>query len=523
METEVHRLRDQVAELTEKLTTLEAAYATLQKAYEACEEQKQTLHRQLAYLRHQLFGRKSEKLDRNQLEFALGVEEKASVVETRPPMGMHAQTRKPPRRGARERKVRIPEGTPVEELILDPEEVKENPQAYECIGQEVLEELDVVPNPYFVRRIIRRKFKVKGDRKQAPIIVCAPERLIEGSYASAGLLSEIILKKYVEHVPLYRQEQTLRMRYGIHLSSKTMCDWVQVVAGWLKPIYNYIADGLRRITYLQIDETPIRYLPEKRKRGEKKGKGSALGYVWVYHDPEGDVLYEWHTSRAATCLEGMLDGFRGTVQCDGYKAYTSYAKRNTAINWIGCWAHARRYFHDACEQAPTQAGWLLLQIGHLYQIEAELRDKRAGPRLREAVRNAQSMPILKRIEKVLRRKQSKLLPSTKLEEGIAYSLARWDQLLGYCKDGRLEIDNNLVENRMRPLAIGKKNFLFFGAPQAGQQSAIIYTILESCKRRGINPQIYLRDVLTRLPHMKIGEVWRLIPAVWKYWTQQPVL
>jgi len=319
------------------------------------------------------------------------------------------------------------------------------------------------------------------------------------------LLTDIVLKKYVDHLPLHRQEQILRTRYGIELSRKTMCDWVRVVADWLTPIYNHIREDLRRSGYLQVDETPVRYCGEE-------GGGSRQGYLWVFHRPGRDVLYEWYTSRAAACLDGMLRDFRGTVQCDGYGAYSSYVKERDDILLAACWAHVRRKFHEARQECPTQAGWMLNQIGHLYRIERDLRG--AGPRLRQAVRSAQSGMLLARIEKMLKLKLNQHRPTSAMGSAIAYTLSLWPQLLRFRDDGRLEIDNNLVENAVRPTALGKKNWMFIGHPEAGDRSAILYTLLENCKRQGLNPREYLHDVLSRLPAMTNQQTQSLTPTNW---------
>ena len=309
----------------------------------------------------------------------------------------------------------------------------------------------------------------------------------------------------MDHLPLYRQEQILRTRHGIDLSRQTMCDWVRIAADWLTPIYNHIRDELRQGGYLQVDETPVRYCGEE-------GGGSHPGYLWVYHHPGKDVLFEWHTSRAATCMDEMLRNFRGTVQSDGYSAYASYAKGRNDIQLSCCWAHARRKFKENSDESRVQAGWLLRQIAQMYHIESELRGK--GPRLRQAVRSAQSGMLLARIEKMLRLKLSQHRPASGIGHAIAYTLSLWPQLLRYRDDGRLEIDNNLVENAIRPTAIGKKNWLFIGHPEAGDRSAIIYTLLENCKRLGINPREYLHDVLSRLPAMTNWQTQSLTPRNW---------
>ena len=498
-------MRTNRAALEEQNQELRAQVKSLEEMVKDLRIENKILQEKIHFLTHRLFGRTSEKVDRNQLELLLGDIEEASLIESAPPVSASTSPRR--RKSRAERKVRIPPGTPTEDIVIDPEEVKQEPEAYERIGEEVTHELDIVPQPYIHRRFIRRKYKSKTDRSRAPIVAPAPPRLIEGSIASVGLLVDIILKKYVDHLPLHRQEQTLRSRYGIEISRKTMCDWVGHVANWLQPIYRQMRSSLRESGYLQVDETPVKY-------NGAEGGGSAQGYFWVYHPPGGDVLYEWHTGRGADCLKEMLEDFEGTIQCDGYAAYSSFTRDRDEIELAGCWAHARRKFFEAKEEAPVLAGWLLHQIAALYRIEAKLRDEKAGPRLRQAVRAAQSGMILSRLEKVLRLKLSQHLPRSRMGLAIAYALSLWEELERFRENGRIEIDNNLVENAIRPTAVGKKNWLFIGHPQAGQRSAILYTLIESCKRRGINPQDYLRDVLTRLPTMKITQVDQLTPANW---------
>ena len=209
--------------------------------------------------------------------------------------------------------------------------------------------------------------------------------------------------------------------------------------------------------------------------------------------------------------------FTGTVQCDGYAAYRSFANgRNGSIALAGCWAHVRRKFFEAQEQSAKTSGWILRQIQHLYQVEARLREQRAGPGLREAVRAHQSRPIVERIKRALVRLKTsgRNLPQSLLGIAVDYALGQWPTLEVYLGDGRVEIDNNLVENAIRPTALGKKNWLFVGEANAGERAAIIYTLIESCRRRGIDPYAYLKDVLTRLPNMTNHQIPEVIPAAW---------
>lgn len=507
-------MQEALARLRRENAALQAENASLRAEVASLREKLEDTNHKLQYVMGQLFGKKTETLDPRQLELLLSGMAERKGPEPEPPVRCVNQ---PARRRHTPRKPRIPENLPTEDIVIEPDEVKATPQEYQCIGEEITQELDVVPPKYFRRRFIRRKYVSRTDRALAPIMAALPPRLIAGGYGGIGLVTDIAVKKYLDHLPLYRQEQILRMRYGIELSRKTMCDWLGQVAWWLKPIYKLIGEDLRRGGYMQVDETPVRYC-------QAKGGGSGQGYLWVYNRPGGGVLYEWHTGRGAECLEDMLDDFSGTVQTDGYSAYRSYAVRrgkqliqgesNKPIELAACWAHARRKFHEALPECPGQAGWVLRQIQHLYRIEAELRSRQAGPALREAVRSAQSAMILNRIEKALRLKLAAHRPTSQMGKAIGYTLSLWEQLLVYLHDGRIEIDNNLVENAIRPTAIGKKNYLFFGHPEAGERSAIIYTLLENCKLEGINPQEYLHDVLTRRLTTPLDQLAQLTPANW---------
>lgn len=507
MRNELQKLRAVNQAQQEQIRILTATVAALQA-------ENKSLHQKNQHLLNQLFGRSSETLDPRQMELLLGLPptDAAPVPATLPPAQKVARPRV-----RRASKPRMADDLPTEDIIIDPEEVKLSPEAYELIGEEITLELDVVPPKYYQRRFIRRKYTSKADRNQPPILAALPLRLIEGGYASPGLVTDIILKKYMDHLPLYRQEQILKMRFGIDLSRKTMCDWIGKAADWLKPIYRHLYDDLQKEGYLQIDETPIRY-------GRSEGGGGGQGYFWVYHQPGGGVLFEWHTGRGAERLKRMLDSFSGTVQCDGYAAYGRYARernqrehdagRPSAIALAACWAHARRKIFEAREEHPPVAGWLLNQIGRLYRIEAQLRLQKAGPNLRQAVRSSQSGMILARIRRALDKKMAAYLPQSRLGAAIGYILGLWKELLQFRDDGRLEIDNNGVENAIRPTAVGKKNWLFVGHPEAGERSAILYTLLENCSRLGINPQDYLKDILTRLPTMTNRQTHELTPANW---------
>lgn len=492
--------------MEEILSTLEA----LSKTHPESREQMLRLQSlvklmasEIGFLKKKLFGSKSEQLDPNQMLLLLsGLE--AAVPEQRqkeepPPV----PAKSPAKRKARA--LRFPANMEEVREVLIPEVVKANPEEWVYIGSEERTQIEVVP-PKYVRKVIeRRKYVHLLDKTQPPVIVPAPAELLPNSYASVSLLLQVILGKYLDHLPLYRQQQIFA-RQGIEISRQTLSDWMMSIGNWLGVIYDEMKEKLRQSQYLQVDETPIRYL--------KPGNGHApKGYLWTYHAPALGVVYEWHTGRGSECLWDMLDGYKGVVQCDGFSAYERYAKRKEAkdIDWLGCWAHVRRKFFESKEDS-AYASWMLRQIQLLYAVEKKTKD--IGPGLRETIRASESNMILDRIFKSMRKQLARHLPKGPTGKAIAYALAREEHLRTYVKYGLAQIDNNGVENAIRPTAIGKKNHLFFGSECAGKQNAVIYSVLESCKKLGVHPGEYLDDVLHQLPKITNQEARELTPAKW---------
>jgi len=451
------------------------------------------------YIRHYFGGQHNEGLDKNQLELllqglpnviALPTPESKATTATR--SGTH-----PVRRMLAEDKLET------YETVIEPEEVKGHPEGWKKISEERTSLLDWVA-PKIIKRVLIRPRYVKAERFAiAPL----PPQPIEQGMVGPGLLAQILVSKYEYHQPLYRQEKMFRQQFGVDLSRKTMGCWVEQAAELLKPVYRSIREDLLKGGYLQADETPIRYLDP-----DVKGK-SQQGYLWTYSRPGGDVLFEWRVSRSRAGPEEFLKDFRGKLQTDGYSAYESLAKARTDLTLVGCWAHARRGFHEALAETKL-AAWFVRQIGQLYVIEKKLRENKAGPALRQAMRSWQSQPVLARLHRAMELARRRTLPQGLLGQAIDYTLKRWDSLTRFVEDGTIEIDNNLIENAIRPSALGKKNYLFIGHPEAGERSAVIYTLLGSCRRHGLNPFVYLKDLFTRLPAAKITQIREFTPAVW---------
>jgi transposase len=486
-------------------------------------EENGLLRQKLDLVIRQMLGKKSEQLDPAQLELLLsGLDDQPGKPEaSTAPEGLVEATPQKLKSRVKARKIRYPQDLPVEEHLIIPEPVKACPQAWRRIGQEVSEQLDYQPGRFLRQRTIRPKYTRIANPVAPPIIAALPPRLIDGGLASPGLIASILISKYCDHLPLYRQQKIFRERHQVHLPRQTMARWVQAAADWLQPVYQQIQKEIFSTGYAQLDETPIDFLDPGHGKTRQ-------GYLWAARRPQGDTLYQWCDNRSHHCLKTLVPAdFTGTLQCDGYQAYQTFIKSRQQLNQIepnqqlttiGCWAHARRRFNDALQagEAPKHSGWILRQIQHLYRIESQLRQSRAGPALRQALRASQSRPHLHRLEKILNHWQqtNRHLPKSYMGRAIAYALGQWSTLTGYLRDGRFEIDNNLVENAIRPTKLGAKNWLFIGSREAGTHSAIIYTLIESARNRGLEPYAYLKELLTRLPAMTNHQIKDVTPRAW---------
>lgn len=375
------------------------------------------------------------------------------------------------------------------------------------IGCEKSERFEYVPAKVIRHEIVRPKLACpcgQGGVSIAPL----PPQLIEQGQAGASLVAHVLLSKYDDHLPLYRQQQQFA-RLGVNFPRQTLGDWVERGAQWLQPIVREMKRELLAGDYLQVDETPVRVMDP-----EVPGK-CATGYLWVAGRPDGDVIFEFHPGRSKQCALELIGDFQGALQRDGYSAYGALVKERPAIVPVGCWSHARRKFVDALEHESTEAAEIVGELRKLYLIERHARDQCLESEARLKLRRELSAPILEALRPRLEAVRQKHLPQSPLGKAIAYTLNEWQPLNRFLEDGRWEIDNNLTENAIRPSAVGKKNWLFIGHPQAGWRSAVIYSIIVSCRRRGIDPWEYLRDVLERLPAMKQSKLSSILPGRWQ--------
>lgn len=496
----VEQAREIVGSLFEQLQQLAAQLQQLGT-------ENRLLHQKLDhFIRHYFGGRRNEGLDAKQIEMALQGLELAAVPVEEPQPQAPATPMQPRRSGSSHPVRRVLDSDQLEtrQTVIEPAEVQAQPEGWRKVSEERTTLLDYEPGKFIKQVIVRPRYVKNEEFALAPL----PPQPIEQSMAGGGLLAHVVVTKFEQHTPLYRLERIFSQQHGVELSRKTMGDWVYQVAELVKPVYHAIGQELQKSSYLQADETPIRCLDP-----DVKGK-SVKAYLWSYSEPKGDVFFDWRMDRSREGPAKFLKEFKGTLQTDAWRVYESLAKeRSGDIVLAGCLAHGRRGFKEALAENKL-AAWFVKQMALLYAVEQKLRRTKAGPALRAAVRQHQSAPVMARLRKAMELIRRKTLPEGLLGKAIDYMLVRWESFTRFLTDGRLEIDNNLIENAIRPTAIGKKNWLFIGAPEAGERSAIIYTLLGCCRRQGINPYEYFRDLITRLPAAKITEIKQFVPSAW---------
>jgi len=498
---------------------------TLRQQEQALIEQQQLLAEARAYiaeLKRQLFGPKADKLNPEQEEQLRQVVGDLEAHTQRPPpvsRDVVEPDLPPPDKEKLQRELRR-RRHPLPAVQLEVQRVVLEPADKVCgtcqqpgrkIGEEVTTEYEYVAAKLICKETVRPKYAhpcpcAPGMVSIAPL----PPRLVPQSKLGLGLAVYLLLSRFDDHIAYYTLERIFRERHGVIIPRQQMVQWVEKIAFLLLAIYQGIWEELQATGYLQVDETPVKVLDP-----EVKGK-AATGYLWFYSHPQGDVFLEFCTGRGREGPEQRLAGFTGTIQTDAYGVYDSLRRqRPTALKRLGCLAHIRRKWYKAAEESSAEAIWFIGQIRQLYRIEDQTRDLSAGER--KALRR-QKAPALWRAMKrrALELKANpRFLPQSSLGKAVKYFLNEYTAAVGYLRDGRFAIDNNLVENDVRPSVVGRKRWLFIGHPDAGWRSAVIYTIIQSCRRRGINPQEYLTDVLGRLPTMKNHQVKEVLPSRWR--------
>ena len=480
--------------------------------------QNDRLRHLIRQLQRMQFGRRSEKLDPDQLNLALeDLEQAVAMGEAEREKGDPA-LRKAHSEKRRASRGSLPEHLPRLEIVIEPEDT-----ACPCcggamhvIGEDRSQRLDVIPAQYQVIVTRRPRYACRachGAVVQAP----APARLIEGGLPTERLVAHVAVAKYADHCPLYRQAQILT-RQGIAIDRATLAFWTGYAAAEVKPVWRLMREELLCSTKLFVDETTAPVLDPGRGRTKK-------GYFWVLARDDRPwcgrsppaVVYSYAPGRGGDHAAALLQGYSGVLQTDGYAAYRSLAdpKRVGGPATLAfCWAHWRRQWFDLAKSPPAPiATEVLKRIAELYQIEAEIRGKSANER--RVVRQEKAKPLVIALKTWLEKTLVQVATGASIAQAIRYGLNHWDGLVRFLDDGRIEIDSNTVERSMRPIALNRKNALFAGSDEGAENWAMLASLIETCKLHGINPEAYLADVLTKLvnnwPNRRLAE---LTPWAW---------
>jgi len=502
--------RQFVEGLQAKTAGLETENSRLQRLLQLKDEQ-------IKLLNFRLFGPKSEKLSSAQIPLLLAeislsageVEQEAELPQEQKDHPVPKAKKPRPNHPGREKLAEHLERR--EEIIACcPEDCACSKCGAErpVIGYETREELACEPAKFWVRVVKREKRGSHCLEEQGVVTAPAPAQIVPKSKLSNEFVIEILAQKYHQHLPVYRQCATLAEDHGIELSRKTLTDAVLAAGGLLSAVVRAQAAELVAGDYLQADETTVPcQTPEKTGRNHR-------AYLWEYSVPGGPVVFDFQMGRGRAGPREFLKNFRGKLQSDGYAAYAELAE---GILHVGCLAHARRGFVDALKVTPNDPlpAEVIERIGKLYAVEEQARLAGLGPQERQAVRQQKSAPVMEQLKARLVEIRQQIPPGTKLAQACDYTLGQWSRLAEYLKDGVLEIDNNWCEGAMRPIALGRKNWLHIGSEQAGPKVAAIASIVETCRRLNINLRNYLKDVLPRLGDWPAKRVAELTPIAWK--------
>jgi transposase len=474
-------------------------------------------HQLKQLLRHR-YGQKRERVDENQLFlFAAQIvaASQRQAVEamaakspsSQPPAGDKAK----PKRNGHGRKP-LPASLERRRVVFDLDESQR--QCPHChsemqrIGEDVSERLEFVPASLYVIQEVRPQYACKKGCAMAA--APKPAAPIEKGLPGPGLLAQVVVSKYGDHLPLNRQENIFR-RQGVELSRKTMCDWMLGCAELATPVWDRMKQVVLSSKVVQTDDTPVPVLDAELTRTRK---GRLWTYVGDRHHPY--IVYDYTGNRCQEGPEEFLHGYRGYLQADAYPGYDAlFADSKQDLTEVLCWAHVRRKYFEAQASDLCRATVVLAYIGLLYDVEREARDHKMNAAERLALRQAQARPVLDDIKIYLETERAKVLPKSVMGDAINYTLKNWQALLRYCEDGDLEIDNNGAERSLRPICVGRNNCLFYGSDNGGHTGAILTSLIATCKRLHIEPFAYLRDLFSRISAYPLHQLDDLLPDRWQ--------
>jgi len=496
------------AELSRVLDETAASYEELQATHQAALEE-------LSALKRWIYGRRTEKIVEGEGQRHLfDLEPSSTTAQPVEPTPELPRSPASPRRRRRELDLdKLPHFRHEQDLSEAHKQCPGCGRAKDCIGQDESKVLEYVPAKLEVHVYVRPKYACRyckdGVASPPP-----PERPIARGIAGPGLIAQIVVAKFGDHLPLYRQEDFFT-RHGLHIPRSTLCDWVQAAAELLRPLYQRQKELTLQAPVLWTDDTPVTVL-------SAGPEGSRTGRFWTYiADEHPYSVYDFTESRARDGPASFLRNFQGYLHADAYGGYDQiYLGSNDSIREVACWAHARRKFFDAKHSSPRDAHQILEWIRQLYDVEERTRELSADAR--REVRVAEAVPVLDRIGARLAELEKRALPKSVLSKAVSYASNQWQALRRYAEDGRLSIDNNVSERTLRHQAIGRKNWLFLGSEQAGPRAAVLFTVLAGAKRHRIEPWTYLRELLLRL-HGDDPGLDEMLPDKWAANHPQSVL
>ena len=464
---------------------------------------------QLHYLKRQLFGKKSEKLDPNQrmLFEQLYEETKAKIDQQRQPKAKKVKARKNANHKGRNP---LPENLPREIIEIEPDEDEKVCPACNSekqrMGEEVTEKLEYVPASFKVKRYVRHKYACRQCQNNISIGQLPPMAIDKG-IPGEGLLAHIITSKYCDHNPLNRLEGILK-RHGVDINVSTMCGWVAKCADLLEPLIKRMHKKILQSPKINTDDTRI---PIK----SKKRKGSTYnGYLWTYIDDKKNVVFDFTPTRSREGPLKFLGDYCGFVQADAYSGYDELFRKGKATE-VGCNSHARRKFEYAMDSDPVRAARIMVLYGRLYEIESRAKKEKYNSAQLLDARQQEARPILAEMKTVLGEYKKQVLPKSPMSKAITYALNQWEALIRYIDDPMLDIDNNISERTLRMVVIGRKNYMFAGSEAGAERAAIIYSLVASCKLNSHDPFAYFNDVLRRVSTHPADKIDELLPSNWE--------
>jgi transposase len=486
-------------------TDYKALYEQSQSLNQTLQLQVLQLTEQLSQLQKMIFGSKHERFipsDVNAAQLSLDIQAEpvaaCNITSAQKISYTRTNTAVEPKPLIHPGRMKLPDSLRREEIIIEP---AADITGCKKMGEEITEVLEYEPGELFVKKYIRNKYATPAN---SVLIGSLPSRPLEKAMAGEGLLAQIIIDKYVDHLPLYRQMQRFE-RNGLKLPYSTLTDWVSSTCTLITPLFEALKKQVLNSSYLHADETPIKVM-DKDKSGE-----THRGYYWVYHNSiDKIVFFDYQEGRGREGPVQILENFKGYLQTDGYGVYDIFDKQEH-ITLLHCMAHARRMFNEALSNDESRAAYAMKEIQRLYAIERDCKEQSLDYEAVKAVRQQQSVPILIALGEWMKQEYMQVTPKSTIGKALAYSIERWERLSLYTQHGMLNIDNNPVENSLRPVALGRKNYLFAGSHEAARRSGMLYSLLGTCKMHNIEPYTWLKNTLQKIAEHPVNKVHELLP------------